>query len=131
MTSIVFAQVIGPCALVASEHTWSSKVSLDPRQLQTSGGREEWPLVSVWAGFIPPPELSPWPNRSVFKFSQVLYDMVKLLLVKVRPVELGAFVCQAPEFVCGHRVVGAELPEVSDEPKKGADAFCGCRRLYL
>ena len=67
----------------------------------------------------------------MLEFGQVLYDVVKLLLVEVRPVELGAFGCKAPEFVCGHRIVGAELPEVSNEPKEGADAFCRCQRLYL
>ena len=67
----------------------------------------------------------------MLELGEVLYHMVKLLLVKVRPMKLGAFVCQAPKFVCGHRIVGAKLPEVSNESKEGVDTFCGCRRLNL
>ena len=54
----------------------------------------------------------------MFKFSEVLYDMVELLLVKVRPMKLCAFGCKASEFVCGHSVVGAEFPKISDEPEE-------------
>ena len=67
----------------------------------------------------------------MLEFGQVLYDMVELLLVKVRPVELGALSCKAPEFVCSHRVVGAEFPEISNESKEGVDAFHCCWWLYL
>ena len=67
----------------------------------------------------------------MFELSEVLHDMVKLLLVKVRPVELGAFSCKAPEFVCSHRIVRAEFPEISNESKEGGDAFHCCRWLYL
>ena len=57
--------------------------------------------------------------------------MVELLLVKVRPMKLCAFGCKASELVCGHSIVGAEFPEVSDEPEEGTDAFCRRWRLYL
>ena len=43
----------------------------------------------------------------MLELSQVLYHVVELLLVEVCPVELGAFVCQAPEFVCGYCIVRA------------------------
>ena len=54
----------------------------------------------------------------MFKFSEVLYDMVKLLLVKVRPMKLCAFGCKASEFVPGHSVVGTEFPKISDESEE-------------
>ena len=63
MTWTVFAQAIGPCA--CNEHAWSSKVGLLNDGWQTSGRREEWLLVSVCAGFIPAPELSPRADCSV------------------------------------------------------------------
>ena len=58
MTSIVFAQVIGPCALVASEHTWSSKEQGegDVGTDTTLGGKCS--MLSMCPGFILGSELS-------------------------------------------------------------------------
>ena len=52
----------------------------------------------------------------MFELSQVLYDLVELLLIEVRPMELGALGREPSEFVCSHSVVGAEFPQISDKP---------------
>ena len=52
----------------------------------------------------------------MFELSQVLYDVVELLLMEVRPMELCALGREPSEFVCSHSVVGAEFPQISDEP---------------
>ena len=46
----------------------------------------------------------------MFELSQVLYDVVELLLMEVRPMELGALGREPSELVCSHSVVGAEFP---------------------
>ena len=51
----------------------------------------------------------------MFKLSQVLYDVVELLLVEVRPMELCALGREPSKFVCSHSVIGAEFSQVSDE----------------
>ena len=63
MTSIVFAQVIGPCAY--SEHAWSSKEDLMVWSDNITGGEESNELEYVSAVFILGPELSPWADCSV------------------------------------------------------------------
>ena len=45
----------------------------------------------------------------VFQLCQVLYHVVKLLLVVFRPAELNPFVNEAPKLVCGHGVVRAKF----------------------
>ena len=48
----------------------------------------------------------------VLKFGQILYHVVELLLVMLRPVELDSLVGKASKFICCHCVVRAEHPKV-------------------
>ena len=54
----------------------------------------------------------------VFEFCQVLYHIVKLLLVMLGPVKLDTFVSEASQFVCCHSVIGAELSKVRNKTKE-------------
>ena len=66
----------------------------------------------------------------VLKFSEVLDNVLELTLVMLRPNELHAFVCQAPELVSSHRVVRTKLAQIRYEAQEGSYTFNGCWRLY-
>ena len=46
----------------------------------------------------------------MLELCQVLYDVVELLLVQVRPMELCALGRESSKFVCSHSVIRAKLP---------------------
>ena len=51
----------------------------------------------------------------MLELCQVLYNVVELLLVQVRPMELCALGRESSKFVCSHSVIRAKLLQVSDE----------------
>ena len=48
----------------------------------------------------------------VLQLHKVLYDVVELLLMVFSPTKLDTFVRQAPELVCGHGIIWAELAQI-------------------
>ena len=69
-------------------------------------------------------------GMQVLQFSEILDDVLELSLMMLGPDKFNTLVCQAPEFICGHRVVRAKLAQIHYEAQEGSHTLDSCRRLY-